>query len=83
MNMDGANEKVVRCNLQSRDRVLRPNIVRSTSAQRGSSKTRKEFRAELTACIHYCINVNPTYRYVLLFLCFLVLQYIKCIFFNL
>jgi len=65
--------KVVRCNLRSRDRVLEPNIVRSNSAQRGPSKTRKEFQAELTACTYYCKNVNPTYRYVLLVLRFLVL----------
>jgi hypothetical protein len=65
--------KVVICNLRSRARVLEPNIVRSNSAQRGPSKTRKEFQAELTACTHHYINLNPTYRYVLLLLCFLVL----------
>lgn len=58
--------KVVRCNLRSRERVMEPNIVRTTSAQRGPSKKRKEFQQELTACTYYCINVNPTYRYLVL-----------------
>jgi len=72
--MDGANEKFSDIIYEVVTVCWSPISWGVTAHNEGQVK-HAEFQAELTAYTHYCINVNPTYRYVQHFIIQQMLKY--------